>query len=52
MQPGYKHLGDWTDFPNASRVLEQVFFVGVSPTISELMLKRIEEVVDKFLSRQ
>jgi CDP-6-deoxy-D-xylo-4-hexulose-3-dehydrase len=48
MQPGYTHLGDWRSFPNASRVLEQVFFVGVSPTINVQMLSRIEEVVTNF----
>jgi CDP-4-dehydro-6-deoxyglucose reductase, E1 len=50
MQPGYTHLGDWRNFPNASRVLEQVFFVGVSPTINVQMLSRIEEVVTNFLA--
>jgi CDP-6-deoxy-D-xylo-4-hexulose-3-dehydrase len=50
MQPGYTHLGDWRNFPNASRVLEQVFFVGVSPTINIQMLSRIEEVVNNFLA--
>ena len=50
MQPGYTHLGDWRNFPNASRVLEQVFFVGVSPTINVQMLSWIEEVVTNFLA--
>lgn len=25
-QPGYKHLGNWQKFPNASKVLDKVFF--------------------------
>ena len=49
MQPGYSHLGDWSSFPNASGVLERVFFVGVSPTINDFMLKRVQEVVFEFL---
>ncbi len=49
MQPGYKHLGHWQDFPNATQVLEKVFFVGVSPTISDPMLKYLDEVVTSFL---
>jgi CDP-6-deoxy-D-xylo-4-hexulose-3-dehydrase len=47
-QPGYAHLGDWEDFPNASLVLERVFFVGASPTINQLMINRIEKVLLDF----
>jgi CDP-6-deoxy-D-xylo-4-hexulose-3-dehydrase len=48
MQPAYKKYGNWKDFPNASQVLSKVFFVGVSPTISEDMLNYVEKVVDIF----
>jgi CDP-6-deoxy-D-xylo-4-hexulose-3-dehydrase len=48
MQPGYKKFGSWRDFPNASKVLSNVFFVGVSPTISENMLDYIENTVKNF----
>ena len=48
MQPGYKHLGNWADFPNAAGVLENVFFVGVSPTINKYMLEYLSEVVSNF----
>jgi CDP-6-deoxy-D-xylo-4-hexulose-3-dehydrase len=48
MQPGYGHLGDWRDYPNASDVLGKVFFVGVSPTISDPMLDYVESVVNRF----
>lgn len=48
MQPGYGHLGNWRDYPNASDVLGKVFFVGVSPTITEPMLDYVESVVDRF----
>ncbi len=48
MQPGYKHLGDWRQFPNATGVLGKVFFVGVSPTINPKMLQYLSEVVSKF----
>ena len=50
MQPGYKSLGNWQNFPNASKVLENVFFVGVSPTISSTMINYLEHVVDDFLN--
>jgi dTDP-4-amino-4,6-dideoxygalactose transaminase len=48
MQPAYKKYGHWKDFPNASQVLSKVFFVGVSPTISEDMLDYVESVVNNF----
>jgi dTDP-4-amino-4,6-dideoxygalactose transaminase len=48
MQPGYKRFGDWRYFPNATKVLGNVFFVGVSPTISEKMLDYVEETVKNF----
>jgi CDP-6-deoxy-D-xylo-4-hexulose-3-dehydrase len=48
MQPGYSHLGDWKDFPNAAQVLDRVFFLGVSPTINDFMLDRINEVLRNF----
>jgi dTDP-4-amino-4,6-dideoxygalactose transaminase len=48
MQPGFKKFGSWRDFPNASKVLSNIFFLGVSPTISETMLDYIENTVKNF----
>jgi len=48
MQPAYKKYGSWKDFPNASRVLSHVFFVGVSPTISSAMMDYVQNVVSNF----
>ena len=48
MQPGYAHLDNWHDYPNASDVLGRVFFVGVSPTITVDMLDYVEKVMMKF----
>lgn len=48
MQPAYKKYGNWKEFPNASEVLSKVFFVGVSPTISEDMLNYVEKIVNNF----
>jgi CDP-6-deoxy-D-xylo-4-hexulose-3-dehydrase len=50
MQPAYRNLGDWKNFPNAAQVLSKVFFVGVSPTINERMLNYVESVVENFNS--
>jgi len=49
LQPGYKHLGNWKDFPIASEVLSRVFFLGVSPTITGEMLDYVEKVVRDFI---
>lgn len=50
LQPGYKHLGNWRDFPIGSQVLSKVFFLGVSPTITSEMMDYIEEVIRKFIA--
>ena len=48
MHPGYKNLDDYSKYPNACKVLDLVFFVGCSPTITDQMIKYIEEVVSQF----
>lgn len=48
LHPAYRNFGDWREFPNANEVLSKVFFVGVSPTISEKMLNHIEASVERF----
>ena len=48
-QPAYQNLGNWKNFPNASQVLERVFFLGVSPTINRSMLNYIQDVVNDFI---
>lgn len=48
MHPAYKHLEPASNYPNASKVLDNVFFVGCSPVIDDLMVDYIELVVDKY----
>lgn len=48
MQSGYKKYGNWKDYPNASKVLSNVFFIGVSPTISKAMLDYVNKKVMNF----
>lgn len=50
MQPAYRQFGNWKDFPNAGQVLSKVFFVGVSPTITEPMLDFVESKVSEFIN--
>jgi CDP-6-deoxy-D-xylo-4-hexulose-3-dehydrase len=49
-QPAYRELGDFQSFPNASRVLNEVFFIGCSPTFTQEMLNYIEDSLAKFES--
>lgn len=48
MQPGYKHLGDWRNFPIASRVLSEVFFIGCAPHYTESVFDYIESTTRAF----
>lgn len=48
MHPGYRYLEPASNYPNASKVLDNVFFIGCSPVITEPMLDYIDEVVVKY----
>jgi CDP-4-dehydro-6-deoxyglucose reductase, E1 len=48
MHPGYNHLDDYTKYPNACKVLDLVFFVGCSPTITLEMINYVGEVLESF----
>jgi len=48
LHPGYRDLEDGTKYPNASKVLDNVFFVGCSPVITSEMIDYIEEVIANF----
>jgi CDP-6-deoxy-D-xylo-4-hexulose-3-dehydrase len=50
MHPGYKHLGDYKEFPEANKVLDKVFFIGAAPHYTEEVFNYIEDVVKKFKS--
>jgi len=49
--PAYREIDDYRKYPNANQVMDKVFFVGCSPTISNEMINYIEVVVDKFISQ-
>lgn len=46
--PGYRHIEPASNYPNASKVLDNVFFLGCSPVITHEMIDYIEEVVDNY----
>jgi CDP-4-dehydro-6-deoxyglucose reductase, E1 len=48
LHPGYKHLGDYKDYPEANKVLDKVFFLGAAPHYNENVFNYIEEVIKKF----
>ena len=48
MHPAYKGMGDPKDYPNSSRVLDTVFFVGCSPVITDPMIDHIMKVVESY----
>jgi|TARA_B100000902_G_scaffold267703_1_gene253734 CDP-6-deoxy-D-xylo-4-hexulose-3-dehydrase len=50
MHPAYRHIEPARNYPNACKVLDNVFFVGCSPVITEPMLEYIGEVVSNYVS--
>lgn len=48
MHPGYKHLDDYRKYSEANKVLDLVFFVGCSPTISQDNINYIEEILKNY----
>lgn len=48
MHPGYEHLGDWRNYPQASEVLDRVFFVGSAPHYTEAVFQYVEQVLREF----
>lgn len=50
LHPGYSHLDDANKYPNANQVLDLVFFLGCSPTITDEMIAYIGRVAKKYVS--
>ena len=48
MHPAYRGIDSYARYPNSSKVLDNVFFLGCSPVITDPMIDYIEEVVTKF----
>jgi CDP-6-deoxy-D-xylo-4-hexulose-3-dehydrase len=48
LHPAYRHLEDWKNYPNANSVLEKIFFIGCSPTLTIENLEYIKEVISKY----
>jgi len=52
MHPAYKHLDDPKNYPNACKVLDNVFFLGCSPVITVDMLDYIDDMVKDYLTEK
>ena len=48
MHPAYSELGNFKDYPNATEVLDKVFFLGCSPNLSKDDLKYIDNLCNSF----
>jgi CDP-4-dehydro-6-deoxyglucose reductase, E1 len=48
LHKAYKHLGNYKKFPNANRVLDEVFFIGCAPFYTEEYFKYIRKIIEDF----
>ena len=48
LHPGYKHLGNAADYPNANKALSNVFFVGCPPHYGDKVWEYYESVMQKW----
>jgi len=48
MHPGYQHLDDYSKYPEATKVLDTVFFIGASPHYNDNVFSYVEEVMTKW----
>ena len=52
LHPAYKHLDDYKKYPNANRVLNEVFFVGCSPSLNSDMINYVKNHLFEFQERE
>lgn len=48
LHPGYAFLDDFKKYPEANKVLDNVFFIGAAPHYSEEIFTYIEDVIKRF----
>ena len=48
LHPGYSFLDDYNLYPEANKVLDNVFFIGAAPHYNDCVFKYIEEVIKNF----
>jgi CDP-6-deoxy-D-xylo-4-hexulose-3-dehydrase len=48
LHPGYSFLDDSSNYPEANKVLDKVFFIGAAPHYTQPVFDYIEEIIKKF----
>lgn len=48
IHPGYTHLDNYKNYPEANKVLDRVFFIGAAPHYTKEVFDYIESVIKKF----
>jgi CDP-6-deoxy-D-xylo-4-hexulose-3-dehydrase len=48
MHPGYSHLDDYKNYPEANKVLDKVFFIGAAPHYNDQVFSYINDVINGF----
>jgi len=48
LHPGYEHLDDFKNYPEANKVLDRVFFVGASPHYNSEIFGYVEDCLRRF----
>jgi CDP-6-deoxy-D-xylo-4-hexulose-3-dehydrase len=48
LHPAYRHLDNWKSYPLANNILERVFFIGCSPTLSEDNIEHLKTVINAY----
>jgi CDP-6-deoxy-D-xylo-4-hexulose-3-dehydrase len=48
LHPGFNHLDNYKDYPEANKVLDKVFFIGAAPHYREPVFDYINDVLKKF----
>jgi CDP-6-deoxy-D-xylo-4-hexulose-3-dehydrase len=49
LHPGYRHLDDYSQYPNSNKVLDKVFFIGASPHYDDVIFNYVrEKLVERY----
>jgi CDP-6-deoxy-D-xylo-4-hexulose-3-dehydrase len=48
MHPGYSHLDNYKNYPEANKVLDKVFFIGAAPHYNDQVFSYINDVINGF----
>jgi len=52
LHKGYKHMGNYKEYPNANQVLERVFFIGSAPHYNKEVFVYIEKILKGFYNER